>query len=116
VHVLIVQRWAQGPRVMDSLYSGISSYYVFGIPGLYFLLPLVTLLKPLMLVALALTLILTGFACAYVAIGIVHTRVERGTVVLIALAIAFFPPWQAMGVAILATLLLVGPGQAHDED
>ena len=108
VHVLIVRRWAEGRTALDSLFSGISSYYTFGVPILYLALPVVTALKPLMPIALALTLILTGFACFYVAVDIVRTRIERGTAVLIAFAIAFLSPWQGMGVAILATLTLVG--------
>ena len=108
VHVIIVQRWAEGRRAIDSLFSGISSYYTFGIPVLYLILPFVTALEPLMPIALALTLMLTGFACFYVAIGIVHTRIERGTALLIALAIAFLSPWQGVAVAVLATATLVG--------
>ena len=108
VHVIIVQRWAEGRRALDSLFSGISSYYTFGLPVLYLILPFVTALKPLMPIALALTLMLTGFACFYVAIGLVHTRIERGTALLIAFAIAFFSPWQGIAVAIIATLTLVG--------
>ena len=91
VHVIIVQRrWAEGRPAIDSIFSGILSYYTFGIPVLYLILPFVTALESLMPIALALTLMLTGFACFYVAIGIVHTRIERGTALLIALAIAFF--------------------------
>ncbi len=116
VHVIIVRRWAEGRRAMDSLFSGISSYYSFGIPVLYLLLPVVSALKPLMPIALALTLILTGFACFYVAIGIVHTRTEQGTVLLIAFAIAFFPPWQGMAMAVFATLTLVGLRSVSRED
>ena len=108
VHVIIVQRWTEGRRAIDSLFSGISSYYGLGTPLLYMVLPLVTLLKPLMPIALALTLMLTGFACFYVAIGLVHTRIERGTALLIAFAIAFFSPWQGIAVAVVATLTLVG--------
>ena len=118
VHVIIVRRWAEGRRALDSLFSGISSYYTFGLPVLYLVLPFVTALKPLMPIALALTLMLTGFACFYVAIGIVHTRIERGTALLIAFAIAFFSPWQGIAVAIIATLTLVGfrPVQPPEND
>ncbi len=70
VQVIIVQRWSEGRQTMDSLFTGISSYYVFGIPVLYLALPLLTALKPLMGIALSLTLVLTGFACAYVAMEI----------------------------------------------
>lgn len=108
VHVVIVQRWSDGRKSMDSLFSGIHSYYVFGIPVLYFCLPLVTALKPLMGVALSLTLVLTGFACAYVAMAIPRTAIERGVVLLTAVALAVFSPWVGMAVGIAATILLVG--------
>ena len=108
VQVVIVQRWADGRKSMDSLFSGIRSYYVFGVPLLYFCLPLVTALKPLMGVALSLTLVLTGFACAYVAMAIPRTAIERGVVLLTAVSLAIFTPWIGMLVGIVATLMLVG--------
>lgn len=109
VHVIIVQRWSQGRATMDSLYSGISSYYVFGIPVLYLLLPLLTALKPMMGIALSLTLVLTAFACAYVAMEIPRTNVERGVVILMAMTLAFFAnPWVGIIVGIVATFTLVG--------
>ena len=97
---------------MSSLFTGISSYYVFGIPVLYLLLPLLTALKPLMGIALSLTLVLTGFACAYIAMEIPRTNIERGVVILMAVTLAFFAnPWVGMIVGIVATLTLVGPAQ-----
>lgn len=116
VQVVIVQRWADGRKSMDSLFSGIHSYYVFGVPVLYFCLPLVTALKPLMGVALSLTLILTGFACAFVAMAIPRTTTERGVVLLTAVSLAVFSPWIGMLVGIAATLLLVGPAAHHKPD
>ncbi len=109
VHVIIVQRWKDGRQAMDSLYTGISSYYVFGVPLLYMVLPLLYLLRPLMGIALSLTLVLTGFACAYVAMGISKTPIERGVALLTAVSLVVFPnPWIGMTVGIVATLLLVG--------
>ena len=115
VHVIIVNRWAEGRKSMDSLYSGISSYYVFGFPFLFFVLPLVTGLKPLMPIALALTLVLTGFACAYVSMAIARNATERGVVLLGGTAIALFSPFVGMAVAFLATFVLLGLHDAPDE-
>lgn len=108
VQVIIVQRWKQGKDNMNSLHSGLASYYLMGIPLLFFLLPLLTGLQPLLGVALSLTLILTGFACAYVAMSIPQNNTSRGTVVLIGCALAFFEPWIGLSFGILATILLVG--------
>ena len=79
---------------MDSLFGGIASYYVFGVPVMLMTLPMVTFLKPLMGIALSVTLVLTGFACAYVAMQLPKTPTERGVVLLIAVAlVAFDPGW-----------------------
>jgi hypothetical protein len=59
-------------------------------------------------IALSLTLVLTGFACAYVAMGIPRTQIERGVTVLTAVALAIFSPWVGMAIGIAAVLLLVG--------
>ncbi|MBI1320733.1 MAG: hypothetical protein GC168_17555 [Candidatus Hydrogenedens sp.] len=110
VQVIVVQRWAAGRKGMDSLFSGISSYYVFGVPLLYVVVPLVTALQPLMGVALSLTLVLTGFACAYVAMSVTHNPIERGVALLTAVTLALFAqtPWVGMLVGIVATVALVG--------
>ena len=108
VQVLIVERWAQGRNAIDSLYGAISSYYILGVPVLYLVLPWVTLLRPLMPIALSLTLLLTSFACAYVAMGLQRTPVERGAVVLIGMLLTVFGPWVGLGLALLLTVVLVG--------
>jgi hypothetical protein len=108
VHVVITQRWRQGPAVMGSLHSGIHSYYFMGIPFIYFLLPLLTALQPLMELALALTLILTGFACAYIAMAVVRHPTERGVALLTGVALTFFEPWLGLLVGIVAAAVLIG--------
>ncbi|MCB1577096.1 MAG: hypothetical protein KDI81_07080, partial [Xanthomonadales bacterium] len=108
VHVVIVQRWKEGPRSMRDLNSGLISYYLMGLPFIYFLLPLLTGLKPLLGIALSLTLILTGFACAYVAMAIPKTNASRGTALLVGAALALFEPWIGLAIGVSACLLLVG--------
>lgn len=120
VQVIIVQRWKQGAHAMNSLHSGLASYYMMGVPVMFFLLPLLTGLQPLLGVALSLTLVLTGFACAYVAMSIPKSNTARGTVVLIGAALAFFEPWVGLTFGVIATILMVGwdrnPDAIPDED
>jgi len=108
VHVLVVQRWKQGPAQMPTLQSGLMSYYLMGLPIIYFILPLLTGLKPLLGIALSLTLVLSGFACAYIAMAIPRTATGRGTALLIGTALAVFEPWLGLLIGIGATLLLTG--------
>ena len=108
VHVIVVNRWAEGRKAMDSLFTGIASYYMWGLPILYLFLPLVTALRPMLPIALALTLVLTGFACAYVAMDMVRGRAGRGTAVLGGCALALFNPWMGLAIAVLTVALLTG--------
>ncbi|MCK5860659.1 hypothetical protein [Abyssibacter sp.] len=108
VHVIVVQRWQRGRESMDQLFSGLASYYVMGLPAMFLLLPLLTGLKPLMGIALSLTLVLTGFACGFVAMAIPRNPTERGVVLLTGVAIAVFPAWVGLLVGIGATVALTG--------
>ena len=108
VHVLVVQRWKEGAAQVPTLQSGLMSYYLMGLPIIYFLLPLLTGLKPLLGIALSLTLVLSGFACAYIAMAIPRTATGRGTALLIGTALAVFEPWLGLLIGIGATLLLTG--------
>jgi len=105
----------EGPAAMDSLYTGISSYYFFGLPLFYLLLPFCTALGPMLPVALVLTLVMTGFACAYVAMEIPRNPVERGMVLLGGACIAFLSPLAGLTSAVIASWLLLGFKDAPHE-
>ena len=108
VQVVIINRWKEGPSKMQSLYSGISSYYVCGLPLLMLFYPWITLLKPLLPIALTLTLVLTGIACASVAMSKPRSSYENGAVFLSAIALATFSPAVGLTLAVAITLLLTG--------
>ena len=108
VHVVVVERWKKGPKEMPSIFDGLGSYYLMGLPILYFTLPFITLMKPLMQMALTLTLILTGFACAYVAMAIPKKNTEMASALLIAVFIIFFCAWIGLLVGILLSVVVIG--------
>lgn len=108
VHVIIVKRWKEGPTVVPNLDSGMISYYLMGLPFIYFLLPLLTALKPLLGIALSLTLVLTGFACAYIGMAIPRDTASRGAALLTGTALALLDPWLGLLVGIATCVLLVG--------
>lgn len=115
VHVIIVQRWRQGREYMDSLFGGISSFYLFGLPVIFFLLPVITALQPMMSIALSISLVLTGFACAFVAMGIPETPEERGVALLTGVSVATLEPWVGLLIGLGAAFLIVGPQKIeHD--
>jgi hypothetical protein len=111
VHVVVATRWREGPRAMRDLHSGLVSYYLMGVPLIYVLLPLLTGLQPLLGVALAITLVTSGFACAYIGMAIPRDNAERGSALLGGVALALFDPWVALALGVACWWLLVGREQ-----
>lgn len=103
-HVIILERWKRGREEMPSLFGGISSYYVLGIPVLYLCIPLITGVRPLMEATLFLTLALSAYVCASLAFKLPCSSTECGTLFLIGVGLAVFPPW----IGLLAGLVLAG--------
>ena len=106
--VVVTERYRRGREAMRSIFDGISSYYLFGIPLLLFIKPVVLLYQPVLGVALSLTLLLTGFACSYVALAIPRNRVETGLTVLTGAVIATHSAWLGLIVGLVASILLLG--------
>lgn len=107
VHVFLTERYKTGRKNLDSFFSGTFNWYW---PAfiLIFLVPVVTFMKPLLAVALSITLILTGFACAYIAISMVKTPASQGYAFFVGMVIAKFGPAWGLGVGIgLYFLLLI---------
>lgn len=107
IHVVIAQRWQQGRQTMGSLFDGISSYYMLGLPFIFFIAPVVTGIKPMMPIALAVTLALTGFACAYVAMAKASNNAERGCMLISAACLAVMDPWMGLIIAVVMSVFLV---------
>jgi len=121
IQVVLLKRWTQGKDKLDSIFDSIGSFYLFGLPILFILLPLVTLLEPLLPVALAVTLILTAFACATLALSLVEDATERGAMVITAMAFSLFEPWLGLLVGIITIAGLCGfkvfmPSKQEDQE
>ena len=61
-----------------------------------------------MVMALTLTLILTGFACAYVAMTIPKKNSEMATALLIAFFITFYSAWIGLLIGLVLTIFVDG--------
>lgn len=105
VHAVIIQTWRSGREKMADLHSGIGSYYGFGLPLIYLCWPWISLIKPIMAIALMLTLALTAFACILVAAPLVKKPLEMVCALVIGYMLAMFDVWTALAVSVF---LLVG--------
>jgi hypothetical protein len=108
IQVVLLKGWSEGRAKVDSIFDSIGSFYAFGLPILFICLPLVTLLEPLLPLALAVTLILTAFACATLALSLVEDATERGAMVITAMAFSVFEPWLGLLVGIITVAALCG--------
>lgn len=113
--IVVAERYRRGKQEMQSIFSGVGSYYVLGIPWAYFIAPLLVLLRPTLDIAFSLTLLLTGFACAYVALAMVHERIERGIALLAAMTIMLFSLTTGLLIGVALTLALIGPSAWRNE-
>lgn len=106
VHVFLTERYKTGRHNMDTIFNGIFNWFW---PAfiLALFVPVVTFMKPLLPVALSITLILTGFACAYVAISMVKTPASQGYAFFVGMVIAKFGPAWGLGIGVGLYLLLL---------
>jgi uncharacterized membrane protein YciS (DUF1049 family) len=74
MHVVITERFSQGKKAMHSIFGGAGSFRWGTNTGL-FLMPIVTLVQPILGVALALTLLIQGYVS--VRVGILEARSQR---------------------------------------
>lgn len=65
-------RYKMGRRAMESLYSGLGSFYFVSFAALFFA-PIVTFFQPILPITLSLTLLLAGYICLYVGMQQVST-------------------------------------------
>ncbi|WP_350562155.1 solute carrier family 23 protein [Psychrobacter sp. CAL346-MNA-CIBAN-0220] len=103
-HATLAERYALGRKSMDSIYSGGGTFWWTGLIAV-FMLPLVTLFKPVLPIALSLTLILTAYICIMVGIEQLKNSVERGVAGIVAVTLAM-PSAQSTIYAIVIGIVL----------
>ncbi|MDY3052712.1 MAG: hypothetical protein SOR89_06050 [Ndongobacter sp.] len=77
VTAAVSQRYKEGPKAMDSIYSGCGSFRITTFFAVAFM-PFSSLLQPVLPVALSLTLLVQGYICTQLAMTMCTSNVERG--------------------------------------
>lgn len=120
-HATVAERYAMGRKAMDSIFSGGGTFWLTGLVAL-FILPLVTLFKPVLPIALSLTLVLTAYICIMVGMEQLKNPTERGVAGIVAVTLAMPDPKStvyAVGIGLLLYFLIERPkllGKHRPED
>ncbi|WP_144449103.1 hypothetical protein [Halalkalibacter nanhaiisediminis] len=114
VQVYIIERYKSSKKALDSIFTGTINWYWLAFP-LAFLTPMIGIMAPLLPVALSLTLLLTGFACAYVAMSMVTDNTSRGLALAIGMLTAVQGPIWGIGAGLLLYLILIGKSNQPSE-
>ena len=100
----MAERYALGRKAMDSIYSGGGTFWITGLIAI-FILPLVTMFKPVLPIALSLTLILTAYICIMVGMEELKNSAERGVAGIVAVTLAMPDPKSTVYAVVIGVVL-----------
>jgi hypothetical protein len=92
---------------MDSLYGGLGSFRLGTFTG-YFLSPIVTLVKPILPIALSLTMLVQGFVAVRVGVLKARTLNDLGVAGIVGAVLISRGAGYAFGVGIVLCFLIYG--------
>jgi hypothetical protein len=95
----IAERYRYGRKAMDTIYSGASVFWIVGFIAL-FMLPLVTLFKPVLPIALSITLLITGYLCIAVAVEQIDNATSMGVAGIMGVVLATHGAAWGLGVGL----------------
>jgi hypothetical protein len=101
----VAQRYQEGREGMDSIFSGAGTFRVTTFIAVA-TIPVVTLVRPILPVALSITLLVQGFVCARVGMNMIRTNEEMGVAGVMAAVLAIRGAAWGLAVGILLFLLV----------
>ena len=107
MQVVTCERYKHGREAMDSLYGGVASFRLGTFTG-YFLMPIVTLVKPILPIALSLTMLVQGYVAVRVGILKARTFNDLGVAGIVAAVLISRGAGYAFAVGIVLCLLIYG--------
>lgn len=107
MQVVECERYKHGPEAMDSLFGGVASFRWGTFTG-YFFSPIVTLVKPILPIALSLTMLVQGYVAVRVGVLKARTFNDLGVAGIVAAVLITREAAAAFGVGIVLCLLIYG--------
>jgi hypothetical protein len=105
MQVVVCERYKHGREAMDSIHGGAGSFRFGTLTG-YFLLPIVTIVKPILGIALASTMLVQGFVSVKVGVMKARTTNDLGIAGMIAAVIATRGAAWGLAVGIVLCVLI----------
>lgn len=96
----VAERYRYGRKAMDTIYSGTSVFWIVGFLALFFL-PLITLFKPVLPIALSITLLITGYLCIAVAVEQIKNATAMGVAGIMGVVLATHGAAWGLGVGLV---------------
>lgn len=101
----IAERYRYGRGAMDTIYSGAGVFWIVGFIAL-FVLPLITLFKPVLPIALSITLIITGYLCIAVAVEQIESATSMGVAGIMGVVLSVHGAAWGLGVGLVLYFLI----------
>lgn len=115
MQVVVCERYKHGPKAMESINSGAGSFRFGTLTG-YFILPIVTLVKPILGVALASTMLIQGYVSVRVGVMKAKTFNDLGIAGVMGAVLATRGAAWGLGVGIILCLLIqLGNNKKHED-
>lgn len=107
MQVVVIERYREGREAMRSIFGGSGSFRLGTNSGLL-LLPIVSLVQPILAVALALTLLIQGFVSVRIGVQEARNNLDLGIAGIVAAVLLEKGAAWAFGVGIAMWLLIYG--------
>ncbi|MEN6441024.1 MAG: hypothetical protein ABFD97_20850 [Syntrophobacter sp.] len=107
MQVVECERYKHGKEAMDSLFGGVASFRLGTFTG-YFIAPIVTLVKPILPIALSLTMLIQGYVAVRVGILKARTFNDLGVAGVVGAVLVSRGAGYAFGVGLVLCALIYG--------
>ncbi len=111
----IAERYRYGRSAMDTIYSGAGVFWIVALLAI-FMLPLVTLFKPVLPIALSLTLLITGYLCISVGVEQIRNATAMGIAGTMGVVLAVYGAAFGLATGVILYFLLEHRGKKHARD
>lgn len=111
VTAAVSQRYKEGPQAMESIYSGCGTFRISTFIAVA-LLPISSLLQPVLPIALSLTLVVQGYICTQLAMNMCKSDIDRGICGVMGAVLAIKGAAWGLAVGLILFIILLDKQRA----